>query len=110
MTRELRRDIYQLSHEIMDSATGGRAQPVGESFVQSSKGCGISAWTEWAIDVSACRGDDAEILDRVYMRGVLDTRERRTRAEMTAIRRFWKEMRKRKLDLYGERILEILAA
>jgi hypothetical protein len=83
--------------------------PIGEVTVQSSKGeTGHGPWLEWAIDFLACceTAEDRGVLDRVYLCSVSDTRKQRTADEYQTIRRFWKRVRRCKLDGHGMRIFE----
>lgn len=106
MTRELKRDIYQMFTEVHESKQGAMAMPCGEERVQSSKGeTGHGAWYEASIDFFHVAGDDRPILDNIYLRSVVDTRKRLDGHEKKVCREFWKEVKSRKLHLVGKSIL-----
>lgn len=87
LTRYEKREMVRTAAEIIDSETGGRAQPLGQERVQSTKGGG-KTFLDWALDIKACGPD-------VFPLYVTESEEPLTHAQRWAIRRFWAEVRGR---------------
>ena len=81
LTRYEKREMVRTAAEILDCESGGKAQPIGQVCVQSSKGGGRT-FLEWAIDLRSC----GEGVFRIYLtpdEGPL------SHAERWELRRFW---------------------
>lgn len=82
LTRAEKREMVRTAAEIIDSETGGRAQPIGQERVQSSKGGG-KTFLDWALDMKSC-GEGAFV---IYL-----SKEEKplSHTERWELRRFWK--------------------
>lgn len=90
LTRYEKREMVRTAAEIIDSETGGRAQPLGQERVQSTKGGG-RAFYEWAIDMKSC---GAEVFP-FYLATEDDARPL-SHKERETVRQFWLRVRKKR--------------
>lgn len=90
LTRYEKREMVRTAAEILDSETGGKAQPIGQIRVQSTKGGGRT-FLDWALDMKAC---GVEVF-KIYLLPENDPRPM-TLSEREAVKKFWGEVKKRR--------------